>query len=224
MGQSRILVVESKVGKSNSVVPALEKVGFSVQHVHTGNDALEALNRFDPHLAIVNSVNRRSSGVRICQRLRRQKSKLPLIHCRMSGELEDPTAEADVYLLKPFASRKLLNRVRTLLPIDLAREECIQCGKITLYRNRRIVNVVGKGESQLTPKAAKLLETFLRHPNQILERVFLMEQVWNTSFIGDTRTLEVHMRWLRERVEENPSQPIILKTVRKVGYMLTLRS
>ncbi len=222
MQESRILVVETPTTKSNSVVPALEKVGLIVETTHTGNEALEAMSAFDPHLVIVNSVNRRSSGSRICRRIRRQSELIPIIHCRMPGEPEDRSAEADVYLQKPFASRRLLNRVRALLPIDPSREEMIRYGPITLYRKRRMVDVVGKGESQLTPKLAKLLEVFLRHPNQIVDRKALMEEVWKTSYLGDTRTLEVHVRWVRERIEQDPSKPTMLKTARKKGYMLTI--
>jgi DNA-binding response OmpR family regulator len=129
---------------------------------------------------------------------------------------------ADVYLEQPFTGRKLLNRVRDLLPVDLNQEEIIRFGGILFYRSKRAVETVDKGEQRLTPKLALLLEEFLRHPNELVSRRQLMRNVWQTDYVGDTRTLDVHMRWVRECIEEDPSNPTFLRTVRGKGFILAI--
>jgi DNA-binding response OmpR family regulator len=164
----------------------------------------------------------RSSGVRSCRRLRKHLVDTPIIHTRNDGEPKDTSAAADVYLKKPFTSRKVLNRVRALLPADPFQEEVVRAGELTLYRTKPSVELGSRGEKPLTPKQARLLEEFLRHPNQVLSRRQLMQNVWLTSYIGDTRTLDVHVRWVREAIEENPAQPKRLVTVRGIGYIFRL--
>ena len=136
--------------------------------------------------------------------------------------MEDPAAEADVYLEHPYTARKLLNRVRALLPADDINGEVVRCGPITLYLSKPSVEVPGKSECRLTPKLANLLEEFVRHPNEIISRRQLMQNVWNTDYIGDTRTLDVHIRWMREIIEVDPAKPELLKTVRGKGYVFCI--
>jgi two-component system phosphate regulon response regulator PhoB len=138
------------------------------------------------------------------------------------GEEEDRAAGADVYLERPYSPRKLLNRARALLPADSAKEEIVRFGDITLFRIKRSVDVAGRGEFTLTPKLVLLLETFIRHPNELLTRRQLMQSVWQTDFVGDTRTLDVHIRWVRECIEADPSNPQLLRTVRGQGYILKI--
>jgi DNA-binding response OmpR family regulator len=111
-----------------------------------------------------------------------------------------------VVLVKPFTIRKVVNRIKKLVV-----EPCthiLQTGDIQLDCRTRLVRR-GDGPSQkLTPKQAKLLETLMRHAGQVLTRRFLMKQVWQTDYMGDTRTLDVHIRWVREKIEPNPSRPI----------------
>lgn len=221
---SLVLLVEGQNSGRESLTTILEKGGYRVSIVRTGSDAQAWLTNNDPDLIIFDSSTMRSNGVRNCRRLRRQVKDIPIIHSRAAGEDEDRTAGADVYLEKPFSPRKLLNRVRALLPADNHKEEIIRYGKITLYRMKRSVDVVNKGEFSLTPKLAMLLENFLRHPNELLSRRQLMQSVWETDFIGDTRTLDVHIRWVRECIESDPSRPKLLKTVRGQGYILSITS
>jgi DNA-binding response OmpR family regulator len=162
----------------------------------------------------------RSSGVRNCRRLRQLLVGTPIIHTRLAGAHLDDDAGADVYLMKPYTPRKVLNRVRSLLPADSYDEEVVRAGDLTFFVSKPSVSVTGTSENQLTPKQACLLEEFLRHPNQVLTRRQLMRNVWQTDYVGDTRTLDVHIRWVREAIEENPSQPKRLITVRGVGYIL----
>lgn len=213
-----VLIVEGWRADSHSVVPALEKVSCTQHVFHTGKGALAAVKSINPDLIIFNASTMRSSGTRSCRSLRRATVDVPIIHIRAEKEPEQASAEADVYLERPFTARKLLNRVKVLLPVDYSREEVIRCGGITFYRTKRSVDVVDKGESRLTPKLARLLEEFVRHPNEIVSRRQLMQNVWKTDYIGDTRTLDVHIRWIREAIEQDPANPQLLHTVRGEGY------
>mgnify|MGYP000866696207 FL=1 len=222
MQKAVILLVEGKRAGQNTTVPALEKAGFILKLCHTGSAAVKMLANVTPHLIIFNAATMRTNGARICRRLKRSEQTLPLIHIRAEGEPEDTDAEADVYLEYPFTPRKLLNRVKDLLPVDHASEEMVRYGHISLYLSKKSVEVVGKGESRLTPKLVLLLEQFLRYPCQVLTRRELMQRVWKTDYIGDTRTLDVHIRWVREYIEENPAKPLFLTTVRGQGYVLSI--
>ena len=223
MQKAVILLVEGKRAGQNTAVPALEKVGHTVKLCHTGTDAIKALKQFEPHLIIFNAASMRTSGARTCRRLKKKNEELPIIHIRAAGDRKDLEAEADVYLELPFTPRKLLNRVKDMLPIDHAVEEMVRFGHISLYLSKKSVDA-GQGENRLTPKLVHLLEQFMRHPHQVLTRRQLMQEVWKTDYIGDTRTLDVHIRWARENIEEDPARPRFLKTVRGKGYILLMPS
>ena len=215
-----VLLVEGQNAGRDSLRPMLLKAGYEITIVNTGAEALDWLQDRAPNLIVFDASTMRSNGVRNCRRLRRFAEFIPIIHSRAAGEEEDRSAEADVYLERPFSARKLLNRTRALLPADSSREEIIRYGNITLFRNKRSVGVAGKGEFTLTPKLALLLETFVRQPGVLLTRRQLMLTVWQTDFVGDTRTLDVHIRWIRECIEDVPGQPELLKTHRGQGYVL----
>jgi DNA-binding response OmpR family regulator len=119
----------------------------------------------------------------------------------------------------PFTPRKLLNRVRRLLPGDDS--FLIEVGPIRLNLAQRKVQSLGK-EARLTPKQVKLLEVFLLNPGRLLSRKTLLRRVWQTDYLGDTRTLDVHMSWLRRAIEPDPRNPIFLKTIRGMGYRFDL--
>jgi DNA-binding response OmpR family regulator len=217
-----ILLVEGTSAGANSLATGVAKAGLTVAVVNSGSEAISWVEQQSPDLIVFDASTMRSSGVRTCRRLRKALPVVPLIHCRKAGLGEDRSAEADIYLAKPFTARKLLNRIWTLLPADDLDEEIVRLGPLTLFCAKRSVDVAGRGEQRLTPKMASLLEIFLRQPNQVVSRNTLMEVVWNTHYFGDTRTLDVHIRWLREIVEEDPASPELLKTVRGVGYILNV--
>jgi DNA-binding response OmpR family regulator len=216
--------VEGQSAGRESLAAMLQKTSYTIDIVHTGAEALEWMDHNEPNLIIFDASTMRSNGVRNCQRLRRIANHIPIIHSRAAAEEEDRAAGADVYLQRPFSSRKLLNRAKALLPADSNKEEIVRYGDITLFRLKRSVDVAGSGEYTLTPKLALLLETFIRHPNELLTRRQLMQFVWQTDFVGDTRTLDVHIRWVRECIEVDPSKPQLLKTIRGQGYLLSIPS
>jgi len=220
LGQVLILLVEGKRAGDDSLHAALCKAGYEVCVHHTGNSALRWVAENEPDLVVFDGASMRSSGVRSCRQLRRALGDVPIIHTRSADEPRDEAAGATVYLARPFTPRKVLNRVRSLLPAVASEEEIVRAGDLILYRGKRSVQVVEQGERQLTPKLAALLEDFLLHPNEVRTRRELMQNVWQTDYIGDTRTLDVHVRWVREAIEENPSSPRRLLTVRGKGYVL----
>jgi DNA-binding response OmpR family regulator len=219
-----LLLVESKTAGSKSLERGLSRADYSVLLANTGYEAIELVTRERPDIVIVDASTMRSSGVRICRRIRSASKGLPLIHCRDSNTQLDRSAGADLYISQPFTSRKVLNRIRVLLPIDDLKEIVVRAGGITYYPSKRSVNVDGRGEKRLTPKLAALLEQFLLHPNEVLGRKYLMIHVWKTNYFGDTRTLDVHMRWIREIIEQDPAKPKIIRTIRSVGYIFSLPS
>ena len=222
MDQAVIMLVEGKRAGDRSLEAAIAKAGYDVHVFFTGSAALNWSQNHTPDLIVFDGASMRSSGVRSCRRLRRALGETPIILTRAVGDAKDASADADVYLKKPFTARKLLNRVRALLPADEYKEEIVRAGDLTLYRGKRSVDVAGRGEKRLTPKLVTLLETFLRHPNEVLSRRQLMRDVWNTDYVGDTRTLDVHIRWMREAIEDDPGDPRRLTTVRGVGYIFRM--
>lgn len=222
MRAAKILLVEGGSAGANSMAPALAKADLALAKVNSGVEAMRWLEKGRPDLVVLDASTMRSSGVRTCRRLRKNLPQIPIIHCRAAGTDEDRSALADIYLVRPFTARKLLNRIWTLLPADDLSEQIVRAGALTYYCSKRSVDVEGQGERRLTPKLAHLLEEFLRHPNQILGRHTLMENVWKTSYFGDTRTLDVHIRWIREIIEVDPAKPLLLRTVRGVGYIFAV--
>lgn len=222
MNDALVLLIQGQGVGVTSLEPALHKEGFAVSIVHTGLKALQFLDGRHPDVIIFDSSSMRSNGLRNCRRLRRRLPQTPIIHIRPQGVEEDRTAGADVYLVHPFTPRKLINRIYALLPADEAAGETLRAGPIRLYLSKRSVEIVGKGEHRLTPKLLKLLEQFITHPNETLSRGRLMETVWETAYLGDTRTLDVHIRWIRELIEDNPAHPTRLVTVRGEGYRFSL--
>jgi len=222
MREALVLFVEGKRARNEALKSSLARKGYQLQVYNTGGRALNWAREYEPDLVIVDASSMRTSGVRITSRLRKLLGDIPIIHCRSQDKVENRKAQADVYLAQPFTSRKLLNRIKSLIPADDLKEEIVRAGSLTLYLSKRSVDVKGKGEQRLTPKLASLLEEFLRYPNQVLEREELMRRIWKTSYFGDTRTLDVHIRWVREIIESDPAKPKILRTVRGVGYIFSI--
>ena len=217
-----VLLLEGRSAGSKSLAPALGAEGLTVQLEHTGSSAVDWLEDNTADLVIYEASSMRSIGVRTCRRIRTVLPDTPIIHCRSRNQSSTRNIEADIYLVQPFTSRKLLNRIKRLLPADDLKEEIVRAGNLTYYVSKRSVDVAGQGESRLTPKLACLLEQFLNHPNEVVSRLQLMENVWKTDYIGDTRTLDVHVRWMREIIEEDPAAPVLLKTVRGMGYIFAI--
>jgi DNA-binding response OmpR family regulator len=163
-------------------------------------------------LVVVNAASMRSSGKRICNEIREKSAELPIVLITSPEHKASGVASANVILELPFTSRKLLNRITPLLPGD--GKNTLHVGFIRLDLELKRVRCLGR-EARLTPRLCRLLQVLLLHAGQKL-----FSEVWDTQYTVDTRTLDVHISWLREAIEENPRQPQFLKTIRGVGYRL----
>jgi len=218
MDNAKLLVIEGKHADHPAFTPALRKRGFSVELVSSGNAALTRLSEgFSPDAVVVNAATLRTSGTRICRSLRdKTTARLPILLV-LDPDWEADHVEADAILILPFTAQKLINRIHHLLPGD--GKESLHAGPVRLDTEKRIVRCLGK-KSRLTPRLVRLLKVLIEHPGEVIERKILFSQVWETNYTDDTRTLDVHISWLRRAIETDPVNPKILKTVRGVGYRL----
>ena len=215
----RILLVEGKRAGTESLSNFLRKKWDDIVTVHTGADALASARYKAPNIIVFDASTMRSSGVRMCRRIRQELPSIPLIHSRSAAEQENKSIEADIFLAKPFTARKLNNRVHQLLPANEGNDSVLSVGKYRLFLEKGAIEVPNRGEQQLTPKLTLLLELLMRSADQVVSRQDIMEKVWQTTYLGDTRTLDVHIRWIRQAVEEIPNKPKVLTTVHGVGYI-----
>jgi len=173
-------------------------------------------DKYQFSLIIVDAVSMGTTGERICRAVKSHYPNCPMIHIRPERAL-NLAKVADVTLAPPFSTRKLIGVVSRILQEGLM--DAICCGPFVLNRTTRILQAHGQ-EVQLQPKLAELIELFMTYPNQVLARETIMQQVWNTNYMGDTGTLNVHIRYARNVLEEDNQKPVYLKTVRGVGYRL----
>lgn len=217
MANAKILLMESERTNAPSFAPALEKRGYAVTIEHRIQATLKRVASLEPDVVILDAASLKVSGARLCRQLRASMNGTPILLVADKKSIPDPNCGASATLTMPFTPRKLLNSVSRLLPSDDS--AALQIGPIKLNIVHRRLSCGGR-EERLTPKQVKLLEMFLRAPGQLLTRKAIMKHVWETDYIGDTRTLDVHMSWLRNVIEPNPDKPRYLKTLRGQGYRL----
>ena len=219
MANAKVLLLESERTNAPSFAPALEKRGYAVSIEHEARTALKRVAALAPDVVVLDAASLKTSGARICRRLRDSLNGTPILLVADKKNLPDPNCGASITLVTPFTPRKLLNTVSHLLPADDGAS--LQVGPIKLNLAQKRI-LCGTREKRVTPKQARLLEMFLRAPGQLLTRKAIIKHVWDTDYTGDTRTLDVHMSWLRSAIESNPRKPRYLKTVRGQGYRLDL--
>lgn len=219
MAIAKILLVESGRPSAPSFAPPLEKKGFDVTVHHKVGRGIKAARKTTPDVLILDAASMRTSGSRMSRTARASLDGVPIILISPSGTRPDPGNGSSVTLVQPFTPRKLVNRVIRLLPGD--ERYVLKAGPLKLNLAQRKVRVNGK-EARLTPKQAKLLELFMHNPGKLLTRKKLIREIWLTDYTGDTRTLDVHMSWLRHAIEKDPSAPEFLHTIRGMGYRLDL--
>ncbi|MFN2236185.1 MAG: response regulator transcription factor [Anaerolineales bacterium] len=216
--QSYILCLEGKRSSSPAFASALRKKGYLIEVVSTGKAALASLDSIIPDVVVVNAPSLRTSGVRICQSLRDRKDNLPVILISENGEVPEDAA-VNLVLELPFTVRKLENRIKPFLPLES--DKILKAGDLQLDLDHHQFRC-GEREARLTPRLACLLEMLMRKPNEVITRETLFRKIWETDFTEDTRTLDVHISWLRKAIEEDPRNPKYLKTLRGVGYRLDI--
>lgn len=211
---ARILVIE----RTESFSAGLKK-RYEVTTVTSGKEALRLVRESEYAAVVLDAISMRTPGDRIARQLEEGLGAIPLIHLH-PGTKETASTPAEVVLFMPFTARKIANTIERLLH-SVSSDKIITCGPFSVNLTRRVLVANGQ-ETSLTPKLVLLVEMFLTHPGETLDRKTLMESVWDTSYLGDTRTLDVHVRWIRRAIEENPGDPKYLKTVRGVGYRLEI--
>lgn len=225
----KVLLVEDEDLIREMIVIALQEEGYEVISATNGRQALNLLKANSevtaPDLIILDLMLPEVNGLDICRLLRYEGDITPILILSAKSSETDRVlgleVGADDYLTKPFSTRELIARCRALLrrhKYTKSPTNSIQEYKdIALYPEECRVTVRGE-EVNLSPKEFKLLELFLSYPRRVWSREQLIEQIWGLDFLGDTKTVDVHIRWLREKLEEDPSKPEYLITVRGFGY------
>jgi DNA-binding response OmpR family regulator len=217
MNNATLLLVEGKHADYPAFTAALRRKGFTVEAVSSGSEAVKRLEvKPIPDVVVVNAATLRTSGKRICQSIHDKAANLPVLLI-LDPDREADDDDADVILALPFTAQKLVNRIRHLLPSEDS--SSLKAGPILLDLEKRTVRCSGRRQ-RLTPRLVRLLQVLIEKSGEVVERKALFSQVWETDYTDDTRTLDVHISWLRRAIEADPDHPKYLRTVRGVGYRL----
>jgi len=231
----KILVVDDEVSLQETLAYNLKKQGYEVQTTGDGTEALDLAREMHPDLIILDVMLPGLDGFEICRILRREMSTPVLMLTARDDEIDRVVGlevGADDYMAKPFSMRELVARVKAMLrrvrlireEVDLSnitegkpKSEILEFGNLRIDQTRREITVDG-AVIPFKPKEYELLTFFAQHQGQVLSREFILERVWGWDFIGDSRTVDVHVRWLREKIEQDPANPQRIITVRGAGY------
>jgi DNA-binding response OmpR family regulator len=228
-----ILIVEDETSLQETLAYNLEKQGYAVEAVGDGRSALDAARRLKPDLIVLDIMLPELDGFEVCRILREEMSTPILMLTARDDEIDRVVGlevGADDYLTKPFSMRELMARVKAQLRRSrLIREELARIGETVpaqdvLSFGNLSLNLT-RGEAllddrplALKPQEYDLLVFFGQHRGQLLSREFILERVWGWDYIGDSRTVDVHVRWLRQKIEPDPANPARIVTVRGGGY------
>jgi DNA-binding response OmpR family regulator len=222
-----ILVVDDEKTLRETLADGLESEGFSVLQAADGREAVDVFHRRHPDLILLDLMLPEMSGTEVCRIIRAESGVPILMLTAKSAEVDKVVGlelGADDYVTKPFSFRELLARVRALLRRSEAQAaspepEIVDLGRIRVdLAGRRLLR---DGEVlQVKPKAFDLLVFLLRNSGHVFTRDQLLEHVWGYDYAGETRTVDVHIHWLRSQIESDPGAPSMLQTVRGVGYVL----
>jgi DNA-binding response OmpR family regulator len=236
----KILLVDDEEVLLETIAYNLEREGYQVSTATTGASALDIAHREMPDLIILDLMLPGMDGIYVCRRLRKaqETATTPILILTAKNEEVDIVVGlevgADDYLIKPFGRRELLARIRALLRrADYAprqkdhhpvQQEVEPSPRRELRAGDLLIDLAGRQVTcrgqpvELQPKQFDLLAYLVRNRGTVLTRDQLLHHVWDYNYVGDTRTVDVHIRWLREKIEEDPANPKMLQTVRGVGY------
>jgi two-component system response regulator RegX3 len=221
---TRILIVEDEESFSDPLSYLLSKEGYEVSVADNGNDALVEFDSTGADLVLLDLMLPGLSGVDVCRALR-QRSNVPVIMLTAKDSEVDKVVGlelgADDYVTKPYSSRELLARIKAVLRRLAEPEELVpttvEAGPVRMDVERHVVTVRGDQVS-MPLKEFELLELLLRNSGRVLTRGQLIDRVWGSDYVGDTKTLDVHIKRLRAKVESDPGSPMHILTVRGLGY------
>jgi DNA-binding response OmpR family regulator len=227
----RILVVEDEDAIAAFEVTTLEREGFDVARVRTGEEALSRIEESSPDLVLLDLMLPGDvDGLRVCRVIRQSETYIPVIMVTAKDEDVDKVVGlelgADDYITKPFSGRVLLARVRAVLRLvrnrsQTRRREVLEIGPLEIDLAGREVNMDGEPIS-LTPTEFDLLAVLARNRDRVLGRETLLQQVWGYDYLGNSRTVDVHVQRLRRKLEPAPSDPRYVLTVHGIGYKFSL--
>ena len=223
-----VLVVEDDQSIREIAAEVLETEGFRVLSCSNGDEALKLITNeasAPVDLLVLDLMLPGLGGLDLCRELRRAGNLIPILVISARDSETDRVlgleVGADDYLVKPFGLPEFVARCRALLrrarQVSSMPQQVYSHANLSLYVNERRVTS-GNSELNLSPKEYKLLELFIQNPRQVWTRDQLLEKIWGDDFVGDSKTVDVHIRWLREKVEEQPSSPQLISTVRGFGY------
>jgi DNA-binding response OmpR family regulator len=212
-----ILIIEGSRGGYSSFGEELRCKGYQVTKAPSGNAGLALLNKIEPHVVIVDAASLRTSGIRICQSIRVSADSLPIILIVDKTTALPKNNDANLILKLPFTVQKLINRLHAYHPTN--EKYILQAGPIELNTRTQLVSCNDR-LTKLTPRLVKLLSLLMENSGKVVRRDPLFTQIWDTEYTGDTRTLDVHISWLRKAIEEDPHNPKLIRTERGVGYIL----
>jgi two-component system, OmpR family, response regulator RegX3 len=222
---SRVLVVEDEESFSDALSYMLRKEGFEVSVAATGTGALTEFDRTGADIVLLDLMLPEMSGTEVCRQLR-SRSNVPIIMVTARDSEIDKVVGleigADEYMTKPYSPRELVARIRAVLrrqsgdSAELA-PPTLSAGPVRMDVERHVVTVAGEGVP-LPLKEFELLEMLLRNAGRVLTRGQLIDRVWGADYVGDTKTLDVHVKRLRSKIEPEPSAPRYIVTVRGLGY------
>ncbi|GAB3071708.1 response regulator transcription factor [Micromonospora schwarzwaldensis] len=222
---SRVLVVEDEESFSDALSYMLRKEGFEVSVAATGTSALTEFDRTGADIVLLDLMLPEMSGTEVCRQLR-QRSHVPIIMVTARDSEIDKVVGleigADDYVTKPYSPRELVARIRAVLrrqspEANESGAPTLAAGPVRMDIERHVVTVEG-ASVQLPLKEFELLELLLRNAGRVLTRGQLIDRVWGADYVGDTKTLDVHVKRLRSKVEPEPSTPRYIVTVRGLGY------
>ncbi len=223
---TKVLVVEDEASYSEALSYVLRKEGFDVAIAETGPDALAEFERNGADIVLLDLMLPGLPGTEVCRQIR-QTSSVPIIMVSAKDTEVDKVVGlelgADDYVTKPYSPRELVARIRAVLRRGVSDEiedhSSLEAGHVRMDVERHLVTVDGD-PVRLPLKEFELLEFFLRNPGRVLTRGQLIDRVWGADYVGDTKTLDVHVKRLRAKIEPDPANPVNLTTVRGLGYKL----
>ena len=224
---ARILVVEDEETLSEAIGFLLSKEGFEVTIAASGPDAIAQFDKSGADLILLDLMLPGLSGTEVCRQIR-AKSAVPIIMLTAKDSEIDKVVGleigADDYVTKPYSSRELIARIRAVLRrgelVDASDDgSAIEVGPVRMDTDRHVISVNGE-QISLPLKEFELLEFLMRNAGRVLTRMQLIDRVWGSDYVGDTKTLDVHIKRLRAKIEKDPANPEYIQTVRGMGYKM----